>query len=314
MNGANSLVTVAVPTFNRADYLRATLQSVVEQDYQNIEILVSNNCSTDNSESVVKEFTDPRISYYRQEKNIGMVGNWNYCLNKAKGDFILILSDDDILERQAIRVLVSKLASPSNALAYGRFIYIDEAGRLGRPSYLSPLEETGHSFIVNSLKGVREIVPSVTMHRTADAKQVGGYPPTGTTADLALLLYMAKKGTVVFVPEILLKYRKHGTCLSNDIENVLASHEALSISINNVHNSLHEYSNLFLKYCKRTLFSILLRSDKLDKEPLMRIIKIAKNSSFGENTELLIKIYNLRFFKTIAEIRRKLKLMLQATK
>lgn len=313
MNGANSLVTVAIPTFNRAAYLKAALQSVVEQDYQNIEILISDNCSTDNTESVVKAFSDPRISYHRQEKNIGMVGNWNYCLEKAKGVFFMLLSDDDILERQAVTNLASMLKSSSVTLAYARFLHIDNDMKPLKLSYLSPTMESGDSFIVHSLKGQRDIVPSLTMQRTADARLTGGYPPIGTVTDLALRLYLAKKGSVAYTPQVLLKYRNHENSLSQDFEKVLTSHETLYNLANDIQNPLYEYRSLILKYYKRTLFSIILACDKLDKSSLSKFIRLAQRLRFGKGTEMLIRLFNLSFFKFLAGIRKKLKQLLPVT-
>jgi glycosyltransferase involved in cell wall biosynthesis len=66
------LVTIAMPTYNRADgFLKQALQSAVSQTYANIEIIVSDNCSTDNTESVVKEMKDPRIRYFKHSENMG---------------------------------------------------------------------------------------------------------------------------------------------------------------------------------------------------------------------------------------------------
>lgn len=73
-----------IPTYNRANsYLTHVLRSAVCQTYQNIEIVVSDNHSSDNTESVVREFDDPRIRYYRQKENVGPVRNRHFCLEQA---------------------------------------------------------------------------------------------------------------------------------------------------------------------------------------------------------------------------------------
>ncbi len=99
MNHKPPLVTIAIPTFNRADtYLAPALESALSQTYANIEIIVSDNCSTDHTESVVKGFNDKRIRYVRQEKNIGGVNNSNYCLEQAKGVYFTQLHDDNLMD------------------------------------------------------------------------------------------------------------------------------------------------------------------------------------------------------------------------
>jgi glycosyltransferase involved in cell wall biosynthesis len=99
------LVTIGIPTYNRADsYLRQALESAVKQTYQNIEIVVSDNCSSDDTETLVKNFEDPRIRYFKQTENIGAYKNFNFCLQQANGTYFLILSDDDLIDNDFIDV------------------------------------------------------------------------------------------------------------------------------------------------------------------------------------------------------------------
>jgi len=97
------LVTIGIPTYNRADnYLRQSLNAAVNQTYSNLEIIVSDNCSTDNTESVVKDFHDPRIRYFKQKVNIIANDNFNFCLNQARGEYFLLLHDDDLIDNDFI--------------------------------------------------------------------------------------------------------------------------------------------------------------------------------------------------------------------
>ena len=97
------LVSIGIPTYNRANsYLRYALRSAVDQTYKNIEIIVSDNCSADNTESVVKEFNDPRIRYYRQRENIGPLNNRNFCLGQSRGEYFVIVMDDDLIDSDFI--------------------------------------------------------------------------------------------------------------------------------------------------------------------------------------------------------------------
>ncbi len=104
INTVHPLVTIAIPTYNRADFLKQALESAVKQTYQNIEIIVSDNCSTDDTEIVAKRFNDPRIRYFKQSKNIGANPNWNFCLKYAKGVYFLLLQDDDLIDHDFVEV------------------------------------------------------------------------------------------------------------------------------------------------------------------------------------------------------------------
>lgn len=93
------LVTIAIPTYNRGKtFLPQTLQSALDQSYPNLEIIVSDNASTDDTESVVKAFNDPRIRYVRHSQNIGHCRNFNFCIETAKGYYFLLLQDDDLID------------------------------------------------------------------------------------------------------------------------------------------------------------------------------------------------------------------------
>lgn len=93
------LVTIGICTYNRADsYLREALQSAVDQTYPNLEIIVSDNCSVDHTEELVRGFQDPRIRYIRHDENIGLTNNFNSCARAARGAYFLLLCDDDLID------------------------------------------------------------------------------------------------------------------------------------------------------------------------------------------------------------------------
>ena len=99
----SKLVTIGIPTYNRADgFLRHALESVIAQTYRNLEIIVSDNCSRDNTEAVVKKYGDPRVKYIRHNVNIGPLGNSNFCLDQAQGEYFLQLHDDDAIDSDFI--------------------------------------------------------------------------------------------------------------------------------------------------------------------------------------------------------------------
>lgn len=92
-------ISVVIPTYNRAAYLDAAIASVLTQRGADFEIIVSDNCSQDDTAAVVSKYlTDSRVRYYRNEENIGMVRNWRKAVfEHARADWFLLLSDDDYL-------------------------------------------------------------------------------------------------------------------------------------------------------------------------------------------------------------------------
>lgn len=91
----SALLTVVIPTYNRAAYLRVAIQSVLDQTYQDFEILVSDNASSDNTADVVASFGDARIRYHRHARNIGPTPNWRFVMTQPQTEYIAPLADDD---------------------------------------------------------------------------------------------------------------------------------------------------------------------------------------------------------------------------
>ena len=97
------LVTIGIPTYNRADdTLPKALASALAQTYPNLEIVISDNCSDDNTAEIVAGFNDPRIRYIRHDENIGANNNFNACVEHAKGTYLLLLHDDDFIEPELV--------------------------------------------------------------------------------------------------------------------------------------------------------------------------------------------------------------------
>lgn len=106
-----SLVTIAIPTYNRAgSYLPQALKSALVQTYPNIEVIVSDNCSTDDTESLVASFDNPRVRYIRHPNNMGPVKNFAFCLEQARGKYFLLLHDDDLIDPDFIETCINAVS------------------------------------------------------------------------------------------------------------------------------------------------------------------------------------------------------------
>ena len=87
--------SVIIPTRERSDTLQSSLKTCVGQDYDNLEIIVSDNFSTDNTREIVESFDDPRIRYINTGKRLGMAGNWEFALSHITAGYLTFLGDDD---------------------------------------------------------------------------------------------------------------------------------------------------------------------------------------------------------------------------
>src|SRR5690348_12916694 len=100
-------VSVLIPTYNRSWGLRAALNSALEQTWHDLEVIVCDDASADDTQDVVAEFKDPRLTYFRQPKNAGMVGNWGKAIDLATGEALILLADDDVLRPSFVQSRVN---------------------------------------------------------------------------------------------------------------------------------------------------------------------------------------------------------------
>ena len=102
---SNPLVTVYIPTFNRVELLKRAVESVRHQTYQNLEIIIVDDCSNDNTHGYLEEISkqDSRIRYFVKEKNSGACVSRNIAIENAKGEFITGLDDDDYFLKNRIQ-------------------------------------------------------------------------------------------------------------------------------------------------------------------------------------------------------------------
>src|SRR5688572_5841450 len=101
-------VSVLIPTYNYAHYLDEAIKSVLNQTFSDFELIIVDDKSSDNTSEVVQKFlSDPRVSFYINDENLGLVHNFNRCLEYAKGDYIKFLMADDIFNEQLLEKYVA---------------------------------------------------------------------------------------------------------------------------------------------------------------------------------------------------------------
>lgn len=130
----NPLLSISIPTWNRAKYLAISLESFLEEingiNPEEIELCVSDNCSDDNTSEVVNKYIEKGlpISYYKNDENIGASRNFLRCMERASGKYILLLGDDDILNPGALKVVLERLSNNDYGLIHiHRFENLNES-------------------------------------------------------------------------------------------------------------------------------------------------------------------------------------------
>ncbi len=113
------LVSIGVPVYNGEKSLARTLDCLLGQTYKNIELILSDNASTDATAQICQKYCaqDSRIRYVRQEKNLGLHGNWTYVADQARGEFFMWAAADDYWEPEFVEVLAKKLLEEPDAVS-----------------------------------------------------------------------------------------------------------------------------------------------------------------------------------------------------
>jgi glycosyltransferase involved in cell wall biosynthesis len=209
------LVTIAIPTFNRAALLRECIEAALSQTYENIEVLVSNNASTDDTSRVLREFDDQRLRVLTQETNIGLLPNWNACLAAAAGDYVIFVSDDDRISPSLLDRCVETIGGHSEApivVALSDF-RLSTSGRT-KPARVSKRIASGLRNGIDVLSEYLTDQIDVTMCcvllRTQALRSRGGFPlDFPHTADVAAWAPLLFQGEVGFVNEPCATYNFH---------------------------------------------------------------------------------------------------------
>lgn len=122
-------VTIVLPTYERAQYLRAALDSALAQTMPDFEILIGDNSRSDDTEAIVRTYDDPRIRYVRHPENLGQQGNWLWLIEHAETPLVASLHDDDVWLPNFLADLLPHIEhDPSVSMVFSDFDVIDENG------------------------------------------------------------------------------------------------------------------------------------------------------------------------------------------
>ncbi len=210
------LTTICIPTYNQAEYIGETIESVLGQTYPRFRLIIVDNASTDNTEEIVQSFPDQRLEYIRNASNLGMTRNFNRCLELTQTKYMTLLSSDDKYHPTFLERCVQLVEMyPDLSFVHTGAFFIDGTGQLqGRSAPPGAEIQDGNKLFYEywTRRKMRIPVYFLSMfYRRNSLAQVGGFSiELPYFADTWAWLLMAVDSRVGYIPEPLTYYRVYG--------------------------------------------------------------------------------------------------------
>lgn len=247
-DGQSPFITIAIPTYNRSTWLKSCVEAALAQTYGWFEVLVSDNASTDATQEVLAGVNDTRLRVIQQPENIGLLPNWNACLDAARGEYIAVVSDDDAVSPEFLSrcaELIRKEPGIAIVVAQSEIEFLPEGRK--KPPDPNPNMKSGlcdgtdilHEFLSGRISA--QMCGNVL--RVDALRAAGGFrldfPHAG---DIVSWVPLLLKGAAGYIDEGLVTYRVHAGARTLDF-----SDEAKLAEVRRFTNLLTEQAAVIIK-------------------------------------------------------------------
>ena len=203
MQSMNELVSIIMPSYNTANYISESIKSVQAQGYSNWKLIIVDDCSTDNTDDIVKPFLiDSRIRYLKNERNSGAAVSRNRALREAKGRWIAFLDSDDLWVPEKLEKQIGFMEKNGYSFSYTNYEEIDMAGQKTGVKITGPKKITKTGMFNYCWPGCLTVMydaEKVGLIQIADIKKNNDY---------AMWLKVCKKADCYLLDKELALYRK----------------------------------------------------------------------------------------------------------
>lgn len=217
------LVSIVMPSYNTAPYIKETIQSVLNQTYTNWELIIVDDCSTDNTDEVLSEIHDERIKYFKNEKNSGAAVSRNKALREAKGQWIAYLDSDDLWMPEKLEKQINFMKKNDYTFSYTNYEEIDVEGNKTGAKVTGPKKITRTGMFNYCWPGCLTVM--------FDATKVGliQIEDIKKNNDYAMWLKVCRKADCYLLDEYLGQYRKGraGSVSTHSIKTMIGWHYKL---------------------------------------------------------------------------------------
>lgn len=223
MRMEEGLVSIIMPSYNTAQYIRESIQSVLNQTYQNWELIIVDDCSTDNTDEIVTSIKDERIKYYHNDKNRGAAISRNRALREAKGRWIAFLDSDDLWMPEKLEKQISFMENNGYSFSYTNYEEIDVDGNSTSVKVTGPKKVTKTGMFNYCWLGCLTVMYD---RNIIGLIQIEGIKKNN---DYAMWLKVCKEADCYLLDENLGKYRKGraGSVSTHSIKTMVGWHYKL---------------------------------------------------------------------------------------
>ena len=252
------LVSIIMPSYNTANYISGSINSIMNQTYKNWELIIVDDCSTDNTDEIVNKFLkDKRIRYFKNDKNKGAAISRNKALREAKGKWIAFLDSDDLWKREKLEKQIKFMEENNYNFSYTYYEEINENGEKLNIEIQGPKKITKSGMYNYCWPGCLTVMynaETIGLIQIKDIKKNNDY---------AMWLKIIKKDNCYLYPHSLASYRKRlGSISRQNYIKLIKWHYKLfkEVDKQNIFNSIiFTIRNLFFGVIKKIKYKKLLK-------------------------------------------------------
>lgn len=285
MSNTQRLISIAMATYNGEKYLREQLDSILNQTYKNIEIIICDDNSSDDTVKIINEYknVDTRISLYINQENKGYVKNFEQAISLCSGDYIALCDQDDIWLPEKLEILLNEI--DSNSVIHSDAQLIDGNGNKIADSWTDYYNKAKESNFMYYIFGENNITGCTCMIRKEIIDILLPFPNEFKFHDMWIALIGYGNGGIKYLDRQLMQYRLHA-------DNVIGANKINKIKTDTYVESLGRYAVLLNK-------SYIL---KLDEKQLEAIVDNIINLSIRHNSYLNFFAFKfaIKYYKYIS--------------
>lgn len=215
----DGLVSIIMPSWNTARWIGESIESVINQTYENWELIIVDDCSTDNTDEVVESYNDKRIQYLKNIENCGAAITRNRAISQANGEWIAFLDSDDLWRPEKLEKMIDFMSSNNYSFAYHNYEKIDEDSKPLGILVSGPKVVTKRKMYHYGYPGCLAFMYSTKEHGLIQIKDIK------KNNDYAILLKLCKRANCYLLDENLAEYRIRKKSISHDkLSKKLKSH------------------------------------------------------------------------------------------